>query len=411
MTKDNKNSRNRVIIASTNGRLSGVDIFSVNLVRGLLRLGIPAHVLLTKHYQVPRDPLRFPSDIPVRKLPVNQENSWPARWQTLIGYLEEHAPCIYIPNYDWDHSCVSPALSERVGIVGVVHSDDPKHYDHVSRLGRYWNAIVAVSDAIAHRINQLDTDLPGRLVTIPNGVEIPPKMIRRDSNDVDPLRVIYAGRLVQYQKRIFDLVKIVKLSANEGIPIELTVIGGGSAQKKFRTALSAYIDQKSVKLLGILPNQKVLDKFAESEVFIMTSDFEGLPMGLLEAMGRGCVPVVTDIRSGIPELVQDGVNGYRVSVGDIEAFVDRLDKLQRNQNLREDLGLKAYQTIRDGGYRVEDMAQKYSTLFENVWKNIDDGSYRRPHGIITTPPSLAWRAHMPTAVRRIYRVAKRLLYS
>ena len=53
----------------------------------------------------------------------------------------------------------------------------------------------------------------------------------------------------------------------------------------------------------------------QQDAYILTSEFEGMPNALNEAMARGCVPVVTDIRSGIPELVRYGVNGYRVPVG------------------------------------------------------------------------------------------------
>jgi len=90
----------------------------------LKHLGIPAHIVLTTPDWLPPDPLPFPPDVPTRILPVGRYANWPSRWSAMMRYLEAHAPCIYIPNYDWVHSCVSPRLSSGVGIVGILHSDD-----------------------------------------------------------------------------------------------------------------------------------------------------------------------------------------------------------------------------------------------------------------------------------------------
>jgi len=427
-----------VILAATSGRVSGVDVFSANLVRGLNNLNMKAHVLMTCHDESPLDQMPLPRDIPVQKLPVGKfcewrpleggrvgapsqkpfrpfaeagslrggRASWRTRWQRVTDYLEGQAPSIYIPNYDWHHSCVSPQLSQKVGIVGIVHSDDPLHYEHVSRLGRYWNAIVAVSPAIAAHVAALDPTLVPRLVTIPYGVEVPPSLPERHREANAPLKVVYAGRLVQEQKRVGELPKIMSALHRRGVPVELTIIGSGSEEAELMNACAPpsfppqhWGGKKGgaglVRFLGTLPNARVLEIFEQSDVFILTSDYEGLPLSLLEAMGRGCVPVVTDIRSGIPELVRDGVNGYRVPVGDIQAFAERLATLQRLPGLRRALASQAYQTIRTEGYDVQSMIERYLMLFERVLREAETGVYRRPRGKILPPhrPPCKLRRH------------------
>ena len=49
--------------------------------------------------------------------------------------LSEGGPCIYFPNCDWQHSGICGTLPGNVKIVGIVHSDDPVHYEHGLRLG------------------------------------------------------------------------------------------------------------------------------------------------------------------------------------------------------------------------------------------------------------------------------------
>ena len=408
-----KTTHCNVILAATTGRISGVDVFSAALVRGLRARGFRAQVVLTESHWTPPDPMPLPADIPVNVLPVARSASWPVRWRTMARYLEAQAPCIYIPNYDWQHSCVSPVLSQRIGIVGIVHSDDPQHYEHVTRLGRYWNAIVAVSPAIAAQVAELDATLAPRTHIIPYGVDAPERPPAKNLAEGAPLRIVYAGRLVQEQKRVLDLARIAAALAERAIPFELTIAGGGSDQTALLDACAPLLIDRRVRFLGTLANAYVQQVFAGSDVVILTSDYEGLPVSLLEAMAQGCVPVVTDIRSGIPELVQDGVNGFRVPVGDVAAFYERLALLLRDAVRSQEMGSAAHRTIVNGGYRTEDMVVHYVELFEQVWSAAASGAYCRPRGRILPPPALAsetgWKAALPGPVRRLGTWGKRTL--
>lgn len=398
-----------VIAASPVWSLNGVNVFSANLVRGMRAFGIPAHILLTRQTQPDFKPMPLVSDVPVEHLSVRNEDNWKARWHAMVRYLEERAPCIYIPNYDFDHSCVSPKLSNRVGIVGIVHSDDPQHYEHVSRLGKYWNAIVAVSKAVCHKTVSLDPTLSQRLITISHGVSIPNHLPRRPLDSNSRLKMVYAGRLVQRQKRILDLVKIAEALLAQHIPFELTIIGGGSDQDRFLAASKDLIEQGVIRFLGILPNEMVLEILEQNDVFLMTSEFEGMPLTLIEAMGRGCVPVVTDIESGVRELVRNHVNGFLIPVGAIESFAERLAMLQGDVGWCQKLSLNAYGTVDKGGYRVQDMVLQYIELFHLVLREAESGVYRRPRGPIVPPPSLriSWKEHIPLPLRAVARRVKR----
>lgn len=398
-----------VVLAATCGRVSGVDVFSCNLVRGLVERGIPAHIVLTTPLWLPPDPLPLPPDIPSQILPTGHYASWSARWRALVRYLEERAPCIYIPNYDWDHSCISPRLSNRVVIAGIVHSDDPQHYEHVARLGRYWNAVVAVSSAIAGRVSAIDPTLASRLVTIPYGVTAAGRRPERQKDGNAPLKIVYAGRLVQEQKRVMDLPGIIRALADLGIPAELTVIGGGIEQDAMVKACDELGIREQVNFLGILPNEQVLQIFSRNDVFILTSAYEGLPVSLLEAMGQGCVPVVTDIKSGIPEVITNGENGYRLPVGDIPAFVQCLASLHRDPAFRKSLANQAQQTILNGKFNLDRMVERYVLLFEELLAETEKGAFCRSPGKVLPPPSLHRWGYLPAPVQWAGYHGRRLL--
>jgi glycosyltransferase involved in cell wall biosynthesis len=404
-------SGHRVVIGLSAGTLGGVDVFSATLARELNARGVSAHVLLTRPF-LKWNPMPVPPDVPRHELPGDRHQTWGSRWWTLIRYLEGQAPCVYVPNYDYEFSCVSPRLPRDVHVVGIVHSDDPVHYEHVARLGPYWDAIVAVSPAVAESVRRAQPRLDGRLVTIPYGVPLPDAPVERPLAEGRPLRVVYAGRLDQPQKRVLDLPVIFQQLLSLGVPAELTIVGDGPSRADLIAAGESLLARGVLRLLGTLPNSAVLELFEQSDAVILTSTFEGLPVCLLEAMGRGCVPVVTDVRSGIPDLVEDGVNGFRVPVGDTARFAQRLALLQQDGARRRALSDQARRTVRDGGYDSGRMADRYLDLFDRVREEARRGHYKRPRGRILCPPNLedhTWKDHLPLRLRSVGAWALRAL--
>lgn len=385
----------RVISSFLHGQLGGVDVFAGHLTRGLVARGIRAEILLTEPEESTENALPFPGDLPLATLPVRRGALWQTRWQAFIRYLQERAPCIYIPSYDYAYSCISPKLSDDVRIVGVVHGDDPDAYEQMTRLGPYWNAIVAVSPAIAAHAAQLAPELAARLTTIMNGVPVPAAVPRRNFDAARPLQVVYAGRLAQRQKRVYDLAHIAALAHARNLPIQLTIIGAGPDEAELQRLCAPLVAHGSVRFTGILPNAAVLETLARADVSLLTSEFEGFPMSVLEAMAQGCIPLVTKIRSGIPELMADGVNGYVVPVGDVSQFVERLALLTSNPALCQRLAENAYRTIAMGKYRAQDMVDHYIELFETVLQQRANRAYRRPRGSILPPADLKWQARLP----------------
>jgi glycosyltransferase involved in cell wall biosynthesis len=396
----------KVVVTTPSWSLNGPNVFAANLVSGLLTMGIASQIVLTRPDWSDAKPLPVPPNVPIVELPIPRFASLRVRWRTLIRYLEELAPCIYIPNYDFIHSSVSPRLSDRVPIVGIIHSDDPQHYEHVARLGRYWNAIVAVSPAIAAQAETLDASFASRTTVIPYGVEVADTLPERRQDSV--LRIVYAGRLVQYQKRILDLPRIVRALVDRGVPVQLSIAGSGSDQRILMEACAAVNVQQQVSFLGTLSSSRMRELMTQNDAFILTSEFEGLPLSMLEAMGQGCIPVVSDIRSGIPDLIQNGVNGYRVPVGDIQKFADCFSSLHRDVGLRREMVTRAYKTIVTGGYSVRDMLKSYVTLFERVVEQSERGTYHRPLASILPSPSLPWPEYLPGSLQRIGHYGKRL---
>ncbi|WP_148080073.1 glycosyltransferase [Roseimaritima ulvae] len=94
------------------------------------------------------------------------------------------------------------------------------------------------------------------------------------------------------------------------------------------------------------PSTEVPQLVAAMDVFAMSSNFEGLPISLLEAMSLGKASICTSV-GGIPQVVRDGQDGFLVDAGDRIGFAAGLKRLAQNRQLRCDLGASAAAHVRE----------------------------------------------------------------
>jgi glycosyltransferase involved in cell wall biosynthesis len=169
-----------------------------------------------------------------------------------------------------------------------------------------------------------------------------------------------------------------------------------------REAAQPWLATGQIQFRGIVPTAAVRGLLVEQDVLIQTSDFEGLSLTLLEGMAAGCVPVVTDLRSGVREVVRDGENGYTIGVGDIDGFADRLALLQRDAELCSRLSNGARKSLVESGYTLDAMADRYLDLFARIAKEIEDGGYQRPAAAVEPLPWMrpSWKDRLPSRLRR-----------
>jgi len=387
----------RIVVTSPNWTLNGVNAFNATLVRGLRARGHDVTLLLTGSMWRDDKPLPIPDDLAVSHLALPSVATWPARWTALQRSLEAAAPCLYLPNHDIAHSGISPALSSRVGILGIAHSDDPQHYDHARRLARWWNGVVGVSETIVRALGAMDEVRATPVTHIPYGVAVSARSdvasrARQRSAPGEPLRIVYAGRLEDRQKRVSDLIAIASALRARAVSFELTIAGDGPARGHLATAVREARLDDVVRLVGTVPMDQMAELYRAHQVFLLPSAFEGLPLALLESMGQGCVPLVSDIASGVPELVRDGEIGYRVAVGDVDAFAERLALLSREADLCAKMSSRAWEAVARGPYGIDEMVYRYERLLGDIWSEVTSGRYARRAADIVPPPGLDWRA-------------------
>ncbi|MEM6910423.1 MAG: glycosyltransferase family 4 protein [Verrucomicrobiota bacterium] len=343
--------------------LSGVNTWTVNMVRGSKHSKFEHRVLFTgisPHAKPELDELGIPYEF----LELLAKRTRRQEWRELKRFLEDRSPCIYIPNYDFHRSCAVGTLAKSVKVCAVIHSDEHCYFDEVRRLGRNFDVIVAVSRLLSEKLGKEFPSLKSRVWHIPHGIPLPPpgeNVRRRDGR----LRLAYCNRLQQYQKRVFDLPEIAVGLRKREIPFLLTIAGDGPDSAGLRRKFADFGLQKEIIFRGRIANEEVLNLVRDSHCFLLTSDFEGLPISLLEAMSTGCVPVAYRTPSGIAEAIEHGQSGMLVSHGNIESFVSTLEKLSQDSEMLEELAGNAAARVA-GQFALTRMCAEYDAMFEQV---------------------------------------------
>jgi len=124
--------------------------------------------------------------------------------------------------------------------------------------------------------------------------------------------VVYSGRLWEHQKRASLVVESLIRACQRSEAITATLIGDGYSRGACEQQVRDAGLGDRISFSGRLPFAGVQQILLQSQAILLMSDFEGLPVALLEAMAAGVVPVVRSIPSGIPEVVRQGDTGLLV---------------------------------------------------------------------------------------------------
>lgn len=124
-----------------------------------------------------------------------------------------------------------------------------------------------------------------------------------------PLRLTYLGRIDHY-KGLEDILTALKGMQSKGVPFEYHLYGNGPFTDEYRTACRDALAE-NFRFGGVVLGEDKWKALDESDIFLLPSLYEGLPMSLLEAMAVGCLCITTPVGS-IPEVITDQENGILV---------------------------------------------------------------------------------------------------
>ena len=182
------------------------------------------------------------------------------------------------------------------------------------------------------------------------------------------LRLISVGHLSRV-KGYPLLIEAVHQLRSRGKSVELTVIGEGSCRKEIETLIKELALENAVHLVGACNHDRIPEYLAASDIFVLSSFLEGVPVVLMEAMAMELPFVATRI-TGIPEIIDDGIDGLLVRPGDSEDLVEAIGKLADDRVLARRLGVAGRSKVLDR-YELGRNADRLCEVFRLQWMKTD----------------------------------------
>ena len=215
--------------------------------------------------------------------------------------------------------------------------------------------IIALSD----EWKRILTDIVGRgdrICMIYNPVKV--RDVIPSIRNSSLVSVLLMGRL-EKRKGVFDLIDIAHKLKDSQRKVKLILCGDGDVDK-----VMDEIRKKNLAPFFEVPGW-ITDKdkyYKQADIYVLPSYAEGLPMSILEAASYG-LPIVATRVGGIPEIIDDGVNGFLIDPGDKGALTDRLLRLIENPELRSQMGRAAYQKVKDK-FDVDTVVKQLDSLYQ-----------------------------------------------
>jgi glycosyltransferase involved in cell wall biosynthesis len=236
----------------------------------------------------------------------------------------------------------------------------------VKILYRLADKVIAVSEGIKSNLISDFGIMPEKVKTIYNPIDlsrinalIPDSREHPFFKDQKPI-VIAMGRLTP-QKGFDILLKSFSRVISE-IDARLIVMGEGPQRAYLENMIRDLGIADKASLAGFQRNPYAL--LAHSDVFVLSSQYEGLPMAILEAMACGIPIISTDCRSGPKEILQSGQCGILVPVNNETALADAITRLLKDREQREEFSKRGKERMKD--FAINEIVRQYENVICEV---------------------------------------------
>lgn len=228
------------------------------------------------------------------------------------------------------------------------------------------DATTTVSHVAAEHIIRNGIVSEDKLRVIYNGIDV--SLIGNKRNDNNrretngPFLLITVGRLHESKGYPF-LIQSASILKEKGYKFKWLIAGDGELKPTLEQLVTDYNIEDSITLLGL--RDDVPQLLCSSDIFVLSSLWEGLPGVIIEAMAAG-LPVVATNVGGTPELVEDGINGFLVPPANPTMMADAIEKLfKMSEEGRRKMGEMGREIVKEK-FTVDKMVSNHEQLYMDL---------------------------------------------
>ena len=231
----------------------------------------------------------------------------------------------------------------------TIHGSD-EFYDapgfHLAEKIAAADFIFCVSHYTASQLMRLSAPEHWSKITVAAlGVDVDRFMPANGIREGDQLNILTVARLNAAKGLHVLLHAFARLARMTSLPpLRLTLVGDGEEKASLEALARDLRIAEHVDFAGAKNQDEVLAYYRQADVFCLPSFAEGVPVVLMEAMAME-IPCIASRITGIPELIDDGVDGLLVTAADVDSLVDGLQRLLASPDLRQRLGSAAREKV------------------------------------------------------------------
>ncbi|MDF2189183.1 glycosyltransferase family 4 protein [Paraflavitalea sp. CAU 1676] len=263
-------------------------------------------------------------------------------------------------------------LAKKKGIPFIVHfhggslAYQKSHSWMVGWLLAAANQLIVLNEDEKESIQRLYQVAPEKVLILRNCIDFGeiPSFTRADSAAYN--RIIYFGRL-HMPKGLKEIVEALKILKAKQIPFKMEVYGSGPDEAWFLDALKEHVGD-AFEYKGVVWGKEKWHSLNNSDIFLLPSHGEGMPMALLEAMALGKTVVVSDV-DAFKKVVIDKENGFLARQRSADDLARSLELVLLNPADQQEVGKKAKQTIEkeySSDYYIKSLGSVYNSLLANA---------------------------------------------
>lgn len=198
-------------------------------------------------------------------------------------------------------------------------------------------------------------------ILFPNAIKV--ERLNKEKKSTDQLTFLYLGR-VEERKGIFDILEVLPAISKELHNFKLIIAGNGKIDRVKKLSKEKKIE-RNIEILGYVNEKQRTKILKNSDIFILPSYNEGLPMSLLEAMAYGVAPIVSKA-GGIPDVIESGKNGMLINAGNLDELRGAILSLALNKEYRKYLAQNAYLTVLNS-YNIDNYCKNLFSLYRDLY--------------------------------------------
>lgn len=300
-------------------------------------------------------------DIPTLSMRMSLRYS-PFQIWTIVRWLRRQRINVVHTHMFWP-SLYGTVAARLAGVPAVVTTEhgtaawkkNLHHWLDGQVIGRAADVRFCVSTSVAQVLREMSRVPAHKLALVTNGTDVPEPV------EIEPRATVHIGTLgrMVWQKDFHTLLEAAELLRQRGTDFRLTILGDGP----LRTELEHLTSERGLGDHVDMPGfQHDVDGWLRRfDIFVMSSVDEGQPVALLEAMARG-LPVVSTRVGGIPDTVQDGVEGRLVDARNPAQLAEALASVANRIDLRRELGRRARARVQRD-FSSDALARRYLDVY------------------------------------------------